>query len=57
MTAAMTHGGSLYPLPYFSPKSALSCIDREHITCFHGVPTMFIALLEHPDFAKTDFRT
>ena len=55
MTAAMTHGGSLYPLPYFSPKSALSCIDREHITCFHGVPTMFIALLEHPDFAKTDF--
>ena len=55
MTATMTHGGSLYPLPYFSPKSALSCIDREHITCFHGVPTMFIALLEHPDFAKTDF--
>ena len=27
----------------------------EHITCFHGVPTMFIAMLEHEDFAKTDF--
>lgn len=55
MTAAMTHASSIYPLPYFSTKPALSCIDREHITCFHGVPTMFIALLEHPDFDKTDF--
>ncbi|MBR4428571.1 MAG: AMP-binding protein, partial [Clostridia bacterium] len=42
-------------LPYFSPKPALDCITREKITCFHGVPTMFIAMLSHPDFAKTDF--
>ena len=55
MTAAMTHGTTLLPLPYFSPKPALACINNEHITAFHGVPTMFIALLEHPDFAKTDF--
>lgn len=55
MTAAMTHGAAVLPLPYFSPKPALSCINQERITCFHGVPTMFIALLEHPDFAKTDF--
>lgn len=55
MTAIMTHGGTSYPLPYFSPKSALSCIDNEKITAFHGVPTMFIAMLEHPDFEKTDF--
>lgn len=55
MTAAMTHGASLMPLPYFSPKSSLACINMEKITCFHGVPTMFIAMLEHPDFAKTDF--
>ncbi len=55
MTATMTHGGTLLPLPYFSPKSALACIDKERITAFHGVPTMFIALLEHPDFEKTDF--
>ncbi len=55
MTAAMTHGATLLPLPYFSPKPALACINSEHITAFHGVPTMFIALLEHPDFAKTDF--
>ena len=55
MTASMTHGASLYPLPYFSPKPALACIHQEKITAFHGVPTMFIALLEHPDFEKTDF--
>ena len=55
MTAAMTHGATLLPLPYFSPKPALACINSEHITAFHGVPTMFIAMLEHPDFPKTDF--
>ncbi|MBP5661934.1 MAG: AMP-binding protein, partial [Clostridia bacterium] len=55
MTSTMTHGGTLLPLPYFSPKPALACIHNEHITAFHGVPTMFIAMLEHPDFAKTDF--
>ncbi|MBQ7821862.1 MAG: AMP-binding protein [Clostridia bacterium] len=55
MTATMTHGGTCLPLPYFSPKSALSCVNREHITAFHGVPTMFIAMLEHDDFDKTDF--
>ena len=55
MTATMTHGGTILPLPYFTPKPALACINQENITCFHGVPTMFIALLEHPDFENTDF--
>ena len=55
MTASMTHGATLLPLPYFSPKPALACINQERITAFHGVPTMFIAMLEHEDFPKTDF--
>lgn len=55
MTASMTHGVTLSPLPYFSTKPALACINQEKITCFHGVPTMFIAMLEHEDFDKTDF--
>ena len=55
MTASMTHGTTVLPLPYFSPKPALACINEEKITAFHGVPTMFISLLEHPDFPKTDF--
>ena len=55
MTASMTHGATILPIPYFSPKPSLACIHQEHITAFHGVPTMFVALLEHPDFEKTDF--
>lgn len=55
MTACVTHGVTMSPLPYFSPRPALECINKEKITCFHGVPTMFIALLEHEDFAKTNF--
>ena len=55
MTSMMTHGGTLCPMPYFSPKSSLACVNDEHITCFNGVPTMFIAMFNHADFAKTDF--
>lgn len=55
MTASMTHGVTMSPMPYFSPKLSLECINKEKITCFHGVPTMFIAMLEHEDFIKTDF--
>lgn len=55
MTSIMTHGGTLCPLPYFSPKSSLACVTSEKITCFNGVPTMFIAMFAHEDFVKTDF--
>lgn len=55
MTSSMTHGATMYPIPYFSPKPALSCVHNEHITAFNGVPTMFIAMMQHPDFEKTDF--
>ena len=55
MTNMMTHGGTMCPMPYFSPKSSLACVHNEKITCFNGVPTMFIAMFAHADFAKTDF--
>ena len=55
MTASMTHGTTMCPLPYFSAKNALACINLEKITCFNGVPTMFIAMFNHPDYRKTDF--
>ncbi len=55
MTSTMSHGGTLCPLPYFSAKSSLACINLERITCFNGVPTMYIAMFQHEDFAKTDF--
>ncbi len=55
MTASMTHGVTMSPIPAFSPTKGLACINQEKITAFHGVPTMFIAMLGHKDFAKTDF--
>ncbi len=55
MTSMMTHGGTLCPMPYYSPKSSLACVNDEKITCFNGVPTMFIGMFNHEDFAKTDF--
>ncbi len=55
MTSSMTHGATLCPLPYFSAKQSLACINQEKITCFNGVPTMFIAMFNHPDYKTTDF--
>ncbi|MDD4802171.1 MAG: AMP-binding protein [Syntrophomonas sp.] len=55
MTAAMTHGTTIAPIPYFNVEQSLECINQEKITAVHGVPTMFIAMLEHKNFAKTDF--
>ena len=55
MTASMTHGVTMSPIPAFSPSLGLDCINKEKITAFHGVPTMFIAMLEHEKFPTTDF--
>lgn len=55
MTASMTHGATMSPITAFSPRKGLDCINKEKITAFNGVPTMFIAMLEHENFSKTDF--
>ena len=53
--ASVTHGTTMIPLEYFQAGQALEAITKEKCTAMHGVPTMFIAVLEHPDFAKADF--
>ncbi len=55
MTASATHGVTMCPITAFSPRKGLHCINQEQITAFHGVPTMFIAMLENENFDKTDF--
>ena len=55
MIACITHGSTMVPIPAFSPKLTLDAINKEKITAVNGVPTMFIAMMEHPDFDKTDF--
>jgi long-chain acyl-CoA synthetase len=41
-------------VPRFDAEAALKAIERDHATIFDGVPTMFIALLEHPELDKYD---
>lgn len=51
--ACITHGATMvYPGEGFDPKSVLETVQAERCTALHGVPTMFIAILEHPDFAS-----
>ncbi len=49
-----THGGCLCPVERFEPRAVLETIARERCTVIHGVPTMFRAMLEEPDFDKFD---
>jgi fatty-acyl-CoA synthase len=49
-----THGGCLCVVEAFDPKRVLEMVHRERCTALYGVPTMFIAELEHPDFATYD---
>ena len=56
--ACVTHGATMvFPGEGFEPKSVLETVQRERCTGLHGVPTMFIALLDHPDFADYDLST
>lgn len=52
--AAYTHGVCLCPVEFFEPRSVLEIVDREKCTALYGVPTMFLAELEHPDFQQFD---
>jgi fatty-acyl-CoA synthase len=52
--ACVTHGAAMVPVETFSPLLVLQAIEKERCTAVHGVPTMFIAELEHPDFEKFD---
>jgi fatty-acyl-CoA synthase len=52
---AVTCGAAMvYPEEAFEPGAVLHAIARERCTSLYGVPTMFVALLEHPDFATAD---
>jgi fatty-acyl-CoA synthase len=53
--ASVTHGTAMVlPAEHFDPVSTLSAVEKERCTAVHGVPTMFVAELEHPDFSKFD---
>ncbi len=50
-----THGACMvYPAETFEPEATLRACADEHCTSLYGVPTMFIAMLEHPALAKVE---
>ncbi len=51
----LTHGAAMvYPSEGFDPLATLEAIEAERCTALYGVPTMFIAQLDHPEFARFD---
>jgi fatty-acyl-CoA synthase len=56
--AALTHGSAIVlPAPGFDPVATMRAVSEEQATSLYGVPTMFIAELEHPQFSEFDFST
>ena len=56
--ACVTHGAAMiYPAEAFEPLAVLETVAAERCTVLHGVPSMFIAELDHPDFARFDLES
>ena len=50
----VTHEGTMVPVEAFDAEKVLQAVDQERCTALLGVPTMFIAELDHPDFDRYD---
>ena len=56
--ACVTHGACMVsPSEGFDPLATLEAVQAERCTGLHGVPTMFIAMLEHPEFGRFDLKS
>ena len=54
----VVHGSTMVvPAEHFDPLQTLTAISDERCTAVHGVPTMFIAQLSHPDFTQFDLKS
>jgi fatty-acyl-CoA synthase len=53
----VTVGATMVPLQEYDVTQVLSAVQEEKCTALHGVPTMFIAELNHPDFSKYNLST
>ena len=52
MTAAVSGAACIFPSATFDPVATLEAIDTERATVIYGVPAMFIAELQHPEFGR-----
>ncbi len=51
---AYTHAACLCPIEYFDARKVLETVERERCTSLYGVPTMFLAEMEDPEFKRFD---
>jgi len=55
--ACVTHGSTMIPLLWYTPMKVMHTVEFERCTALHGVPTMFIGILNHRDFEKYNYST
>ncbi len=55
VTACITHGSAMVLVEYYQPLAVMEAVSNEKCTALHGVPTMFIAILQHPEFKDYSF--
>ena len=55
LMSCLTHATGFVPVDLYSPKKVMDALQQEQCTAFHGVPTMYIAMLQHPDFKQYHF--
>lgn len=53
--SCLTHCTTAVLMTRYHPRDEMEILQNEHCTAVHGVPTMFIGMLEHPDFEQFDF--
>jgi fatty-acyl-CoA synthase len=57
LVCTVTGGTMVFPSEGFDPLATLQAVHEERCTALHGVPTMFIAQLDHPEFSRFDLRS
>jgi fatty-acyl-CoA synthase len=55
MVSITSGAAMILPAPTFDPVATMQTIQEERATSIYGVPTMFIAQLQHPEFSRIDF--
>ncbi|MDD3667042.1 MAG: AMP-binding protein, partial [Bacteroidales bacterium] len=53
--ACITHATGMVLVDYYQPLKVMAAVQNEKCTALHGVPTMFIGILEHPEFNNFKF--
>jgi fatty-acyl-CoA synthase len=57
VAAAVNHGASMVIIDAFNPLKVLNAIQRERCTAVHGVPAMYLAMMDHRRFSRYDLRS